>query len=74
MFLHPPLDDESDFEVSIQYQPDDPIQSCELINESGTLSGNDVGNVIINCDFGDDLIYRHGFDTPDGLCLLFWQD
>lgn len=69
-----PLDDESDFEVSIQYQPDDPIQTCEIINNSGTLNGNDVDNVIINCDFGDDLIYRHGFDTPVGISQLFWQD
>ncbi|MCX7554183.1 FG-GAP repeat protein [Marinicella sp. S1101] len=68
-----PIDDESDFEVSIQYQPDDPIQSCEIINNSGTLNGNDVENVIINCDFGDDLIYRHGFDTLLGISQLYWQ-
>ena len=50
------------YDVSIFNQPTNPIQTCELNNESGHVSGTDVVNVVIDCDFGDDLIYTHGFE------------
>ncbi len=68
-----PLDDESGYEVTIQSQPDNPIQPCDVLNDMGTLDGDDVDNVLIDCDFGDDLIYRHGFDTPYAISRELWD-
>ncbi|GAA4817396.1 hypothetical protein GCM10011365_13050 [Marinicella pacifica] len=68
-----PLDDQQSYDVTIQTQPNDPIQSCELINESGSLTGSDVENVFVACEFGDDLIYRHGFDTPEAISRAVWK-
>ncbi len=62
-----PLDDEQAYEVSILNHPNDPIQPCVLINGSGNLHGNDVDDVMVKCEFGNDLIYRHGFDTPKAI-------
>ncbi|GAA4817405.1 hypothetical protein GCM10011365_13030 [Marinicella pacifica] len=56
--------DESDYE--------DTFQSFELINESGSLTGSDIENVFVVCEFGDDLIYRHGFDTPEAISRALW--
>jgi hypothetical protein len=68
-----PLTDESDYAVTIMFQPDDPLQDCELFNETGTLAGDDVDNVFISCAFGDDLIYRHGFDDPNPINQIIWE-
>jgi hypothetical protein len=59
-----PLDDGSDFDVTIKVQPQDPIQPCHIFNGTGVIDGNDVDDVFISCDFGDDLIYHNGFDIP----------
>lgn len=68
-----PLDDQQSYDVTIQTQPNDPIQSCEVINGDGSLTGSDVNNVFVDCEFGDDLIYRHGFDTPEAISRALWQ-
>ncbi|MFV0542173.1 MAG: FG-GAP repeat protein [Marinicella pacifica] len=68
-----PLDDQQSYDVTIQTQPNDPIQSCELINETGSLTGSDIENVFVVCEFGDDLIYRHGFDTPEAISRALWE-
>ncbi|MFC3194584.1 hypothetical protein ACFODZ_10085 [Marinicella sediminis] len=68
-----PLEDEADFAVTIMIQPDDPLQDCELFNDTGTLAGDDVDNIFISCAFGDDLIYRHGFDDPNPINQTTWE-
>lgn len=68
-----PLDDQQSYDVTIQTQPNDPIQSCAVINGNGSLTGSDVGNIFIICEFGDDLIYRHGFDTPEAISRSLWE-
>ena len=73
-FVFPtPLDDQQNYTVTIQNQPTDPIQTCEVINANGQLSGHHVDNVLINCDFGNDLIFRHDFDSPNGISQEAWQ-
>ncbi|MCX7546326.1 hypothetical protein, partial [Marinicella gelatinilytica] len=37
-----PLDDQQSYDVSIHTQPNDPMQNCDLINDSGTITGADV--------------------------------
>jgi len=68
-----PLDDESSFEATILSQPFNPIQTCELFNGSGDIDGEDVDSIFIDCEFGDDLIYRHGFETPDAISRDLWD-
>ena len=48
VFLNP-LIDESSYVVSIENQPTVPNQTCDLINSSGTINGNDVTNLEVNC-------------------------
>ncbi len=59
-----PLDDGSNYNVTIEMQPDDPIQPCMVANGSGTLAGVDVTDVSISCEPGNDLIFRDGFSAP----------
>ena len=65
-----PLDDLQNYAVTIQNQPTNPIQLCAISNNIGNLNGDDVDDVFVSCEFGDDLIYRHGFDTPDGISQI----
>jgi len=57
-----PIDDLQSYSVTILNQPTNPIQTCELGSDTGNVSGNDVTSVMIVCDFGEDLIYRDGFE------------
>ncbi len=59
-----PLNDNQSYAVSISHQPDDPIQNCVISNASGNLQGADVDGVVIQCDLGDDLIFRDVFEGP----------
>jgi hypothetical protein len=68
-----PLDDEQFYVVNIQSQPSNPIQTCEVINDTGSLAGDDVDNVFVDCEFGDDLIFRHSFDTSVGISRVVWE-
>lgn len=43
------LNDESSYEVSVLTQPASPNQTCSVTNGNGTLAGNNVTNVLINC-------------------------
>ena len=61
LFLTPILD-EGNYDVQILLQPESPIQPCTLLNSSGDLNGSDIVDVVINCEVGDDLIYRGGFE------------
>lgn len=59
------IEDLQSYDITIFLQPDDPIQNCSISNTGGNIAGTDVIDVSIDCEFGDDLIYRHGFeDTP----------
>jgi len=57
-----PIDDLQPYNVTILNQPTNPIQNCELSSNTGNVSGGDIVSVMIMCDFGDDLIYRDGFE------------
>ena len=58
-----PVLDLNEYEITIESQPNTPIQTCSVINGNDSVVGFDISNVIINCEFGDDLIYRHGFEN-----------
>ena len=57
-----PLLDLQDYNVSVQSQPSSPIQNCTVVLGGGSIAGDDVDNVEVNCEYGDDLIYLHGFE------------
>ena len=62
-FVFPtPLADEGNFDVTVLDQPNNPIQPCQVINGVGSLVGNDVDTVLVECELGDDLIFRNGFN------------
>ena len=44
-----PLADESNYSVSISSQPTVPNQTCELVNPTGTIVGDDIDNIEVNC-------------------------
>jgi hypothetical protein len=44
-----PLPDGSDYEVTVQSQPANPNQTCEIAGGSGTLQGEDVADVAVTC-------------------------
>ena len=46
----------------IDIPAENPIQPCVVSNNAATVAGFDVDDVDINCEFGFDLIFRHGFD------------
>ena len=62
-FFNTPLPDESDYNVTIYQQPDLPILPCDIANGNSTMTGDDVTDIDVTCEFGDDLIYRHGFEN-----------
>ena len=43
------LPDLSDYSVTVSNQPAEPNQTCTVSNESGTLAGADVTNVLVEC-------------------------
>lgn len=55
------LADGSDYEVTVAVQPSQPTQTCAVVNGSGTLSGTDVTDVLVNCVY-EELIFRDGFE------------
>ena len=59
-----PIEDEQNYNVSIDMQPDNPIQPCMVSNNTGSVMGADVTDVMVTCEFGDDLIFRNGFEVP----------
>ena len=58
-----PIDDMSNYTVSIKNQPRNPHQQCTLSNEQGQLAGNNVDSVSISCVVSPDLIFIHGFEN-----------
>ena len=48
VFLNP-LTDESNYSVSISTQPTTPNQTCEMVNPTGTITGNDIDDIEVNC-------------------------
>lgn len=57
-----PLDDQSSYSISIETQALNPIQPCTVVNGSSNLAGSDITDVEINCEIGDDFIYRDDFE------------
>ena len=56
------VEDLQAFSVTIFNQPSNPIQPCTISNNSGNVSGTDVTTLSVVCEFGDDLIYKGGFE------------
>lgn len=56
------IDDLLGFDVSILNQPTNPIQPCVVSNNTGNVAGSAITTVSIVCEFGDDLIFRNGFE------------
>ena len=56
------IDDLEGYNVTILEQPNTPQQPCVINNNTGTVSGDHVINVLISCEFGDDLIFKQGFE------------
>ena len=56
-----PLTDESNYNVTISSQPTSPNQTCDITNATGTIAGDDVDDIVINCEY-DDLIFRGSFE------------
>ena len=50
------------YTVTIDLQPINPIQPCDLINGSATINAADVTDINVTCEVGTDLIYRDGFE------------
>ncbi len=48
--------------VTVLTQPNDPIQSCTVQNQAGSIVDQDITDVVVACEAGDDLIFRDGFD------------
>ncbi len=61
VFATPVLVDAA-YVVSILNQPDDPIQPCVVSQGSGTITNQDITDVVVTCEVGDDLIFRDGFE------------
>ncbi len=56
-----PIEVGEDYAVTIVTTPINPIQPCKVINGSGTISNQDITDVVVSCEVGDDLIFRDGF-------------
>jgi hypothetical protein len=48
VFLNP-LTDESNYSVSVTSQPTVPNQTCEMVNPTGTIAGDDIDDMEVNC-------------------------
>ncbi len=59
-----PIEDEQSYDVTIDMPPNNPIQPCVVNNATGAVMGNDITNVDVICQPGDDLIFRDGFNPP----------
>ena len=55
-----PLEDGADYSVTVSNHPGDPIQVCAVFDGDGTLNGNDVTNVSVNCV--NEFISSDGFE------------
>lgn len=51
-----------EYTINILSEPNNPIQPCTMSNETGTVTNQDVNNVLVSCEVGDDLIFRDGFE------------
>jgi hypothetical protein len=62
-----PVEDGQNYQVTLLLGAENPIQPCELQNAQGQIQGADVHDVTVICALGDDLIYRHGFDSDQAI-------
>ena len=60
-----PLQDHTNYNVSVKSNPISPLQTCEVMNNTSYLVGDDVTNVEVSCEYiqSNDLIYRFGFEN-----------
>ena len=50
------------YSVTILSQPNNPMQTCAIVLGVGFVAGDDVVDIQINCEVGDDFIYANGFE------------
>lgn len=60
-----PLTHQESYQVDIDLTPIDPIQPCQIFNASAAINGDDVTNIDVTCEVGNDLINRNGFEQID---------
>ena len=58
-----PLDDGSPYAVTVQSDPSNPDQSCDVTSGTGTVSGNDVTDVSVVCSTLSDVVFKDGFEN-----------
>jgi hypothetical protein len=56
------LADGSDYVVTVAVQPSGPGQECTVTDGSGTLSGSNVTDVSVACDYSE-VIFKDGFES-----------
>jgi len=64
------IEDLQGYDITIFLQPDDPVQNCTLSNTAGNIAGTDVLDVSVDCEFGDDMIFRHGFEEIPAITVF----
>lgn len=63
------LEDGSSYTVSPQVLPESPVQNCDLSNASGTVSGDDVSDIDINCHQAIKMLGRVAGPPIDGATI-----
>ena len=58
------LEDGSSYDVTVLTDPDDPEQRCRVLNGTGTLSGDDVADVAVECLDDDVFLDRFELTEP----------
>jgi hypothetical protein len=56
------IEDLSDYDVTVLTAPVSPIQNCVVSSGQGTVNGQDVSDVMVECD-NLDLIFKNGFEA-----------
>lgn len=67
--------DFQNYHVTVFMEAQNPIQPCMVQNAQGQVQGGHVHDVMVVCELGDDLIYRHGFDESQSIGKLnYWVE
>ena len=57
-----PVDDGTNYQVTITRNPESPIQVCAVQNGVGTIDANDVSNIGVICQPSAEVIFKNGFE------------
>ncbi|MCB1582128.1 MAG: FG-GAP repeat protein [Xanthomonadales bacterium] len=64
------VEDFQNYQVTLFMEAQNPIQPCMIQNAQGQVQGEDVHDVLLVCELGDDLIYRDGFEDAPAIGVL----